>query len=391
MDSTLARILWNFNIISFGSIFVGASIALGCSYLCKNTKINEHPEIEVTMLMLFAYGSYSLAESLQLSGIMSLFFCGIVLSRFNTSNLSPKTQVTSKSIFKALAMLCDFFVYLYMGMGFWTGQVGNFNFTFILLVMSYCLAARMVSVFPLSWLANMGRRVPLSHNMQVVIWFAGLRGAIAFALSQNMPEENRKLFVSTTLSIVIITTVIGGGLTEPLLSRTGLKGGSNNNDSHGHGNDNDNTAGVIDSSNDRSSSTSAFSSSLHPRLHAFIKNENRISKSFRRFMTKIDVEYMRPTFGGPTGHDHVIDNIRNPLSPSTESDYNGDFNSRSFEASNDYGNDYSYDYDVSGMGIELEGKSFELGNGKEIEIGEYHQFKNLEDEKEIDVHDGSND
>ena len=108
-------------------------------------------------------------------------------------------------------------------------------------------------------------------------------------------------------------------------------------------------------------------------------------------MTKIDVEYMRPTFGGPTGHDHVIDNIRNPLSPSTESDYNRDFNSRSFEASNDYGNDYSYDYDVSGMGIELEGKSFELGNGKEIEIGEYHQFKNLEDEKEIDVHDGSND
>ena len=171
--------------------------------------------------MLFAYGSYSLAESLQLSGIMSLFFCGIALSRFNTSNLSRKTQVTSKSIFKALALLCDFFVYLYMGLGFFSGQVGNFNFVFVFLAMSYCLTARLVCVFPLSFLANMGRRKPLSHNMQIVIWFAGLRGAIAFALSQNMPETHRKIFVSTTLSIVIITTVVGGGLTEPLLSRTG--------------------------------------------------------------------------------------------------------------------------------------------------------------------------
>ena len=256
--------------------------------------------------MLFAYGSYSLAEALQLSGIMSLFFCGIVLSRFNTSNLSPKTQVTSKSIFKALALLCDFFVYLYMGMGFWTGQFGKFNFTFILLAMIICLVARMVSVFPLSWFANIGRRVPLSRNMQIVIWFAGLRGAIAFALSQNMPEVNRKLFVSTTLSIVIITTIIGGGLTEPLLARTGLKGAS--------------SGGEIAQSNGEISDADSVTSSLHPRLHALIKNENSISKNFRNFLTRIDAEYMRPTFGGPVGHDHIIDSARNPLSPLPESD-----------------------------------------------------------------------
>lgn len=182
-DTTLARVLWNFNIISFGSIVIGVSIALGCSYLCKHTNICDYPELEVTMLMLFAYGSYSLAESVELSGIMSLFFCGIALSRFNTSNMSEKTQITSKSMFKALAHLCDFFVYLYMGMGFFSGQFGKFNFTFILLVMSYCLAARFVTVFPLSWMANLGRRVPLSKNMQVVIWFAGLRGTLSFYLS----------------------------------------------------------------------------------------------------------------------------------------------------------------------------------------------------------------
>ena len=307
------------------------------------------------MLMLFAYGSYSLAESLQLSGIMSLFFCGIVLSRFNTSNLSPKTQVTSKSIFKALALLCDFFVYLYMGMGFWTGQFGKFNFTFILLAMSYCLAARMISTFPLSWLANVGRRVPLSHNMQVVIWFAGLRGAIAFALSQNMPEVNRKLFVSTTLSIVIITTVVGGGLTEPLLSRTGLKGGS----SSSCNDDDDTRTGAMIETPPTSS------------LHALIKNENRISKSFRKFLTRIDMEYMRPTFGGPNGHDHVINTMRNPLSPLSPQDNNGNINS-------DY-HDYENDNDNVELRIGLTRGRLELKEDRQtIEDGEcHHEFGDI--------------
>ena len=59
--------------------------------------------------------------------------------------------------------------------------------------------------------------------MQIMIWFAGLRGAIAFALSNNMPEEHRDLYISTTLSIVIFTTVIIGGLTEPMTNYTGMR------------------------------------------------------------------------------------------------------------------------------------------------------------------------
>ena len=46
----------------------------------------------------------------------------------------------------------------------------------------------------------------------MVIWFAGLRGAIAFALSQNMPGPHKDVYETTTLIIVIFTTVVCGGL-----------------------------------------------------------------------------------------------------------------------------------------------------------------------------------
>ena len=86
------------------------------------------------------------------------------------------------------------------------------------------------------------------------MWFAGLRGAISFALvstlsyvyfysgyillilchihvckctytSQSMQIQgvHKDVFVSATLSTVLFTTVVFGGLTEPMLGWLGLK------------------------------------------------------------------------------------------------------------------------------------------------------------------------
>jgi hypothetical protein len=38
-----------------------------------------------------------------------------------------------------------------------------------------------------------------------------------------MPLEHRQLYVSTTLLLVIFTTIICGGLTEPMLSKMGMR------------------------------------------------------------------------------------------------------------------------------------------------------------------------
>lgn len=55
------------------------------------------------------------------------------------------------------------------------------------------------------------------------MWFAGLRGAIAFALSTGMPGASKDVYASTTLMVVIFTTIGCGGLTEPLLHRMDVK------------------------------------------------------------------------------------------------------------------------------------------------------------------------
>merc|ERR1711963_216781 len=59
----------------------------------------------------------------------------------------------------------------------------------------------------------------ISKRMMVIMWFSGLRGAIAYALSLHLEfkEETRKVLVTTTLVVVLFTTIILGGGTMPLM------------------------------------------------------------------------------------------------------------------------------------------------------------------------------
>ena len=51
------------------------------------------------------------------------------------------------------------------------------------------------------------------------MWFSGLRGAIAYALSLHLEfeKETRRVLVTTTLIIVLFTIFVLGGSTMPLL------------------------------------------------------------------------------------------------------------------------------------------------------------------------------
>ena len=68
-------------------------------------------------------------------------------------------------------------------------------------------------------LCNKFRSHQITKKMMVIMWFSGLRGAIAYALSLHLEfdEETRKVLVTTTLIVVLFTTIVLGGGTLPLM------------------------------------------------------------------------------------------------------------------------------------------------------------------------------
>jgi len=168
-------------------------------------------------MLLSAYLTFSLSQFLGLSGIVSLFLFGVVLAQYNWYNLSESSKIASKVTFGTMSKLAESCVFIYLGVVA-ALAFGRFHWHFGLVLYSLLViaVARAAHIFPFSILLNMGRVRKIHRNMSLMLWVSGLRGAIAFALSLRIPcpdvhgsQEcrNSDLFVTTTISIVVFTTM----------------------------------------------------------------------------------------------------------------------------------------------------------------------------------------
>jgi len=69
------------------SILIGVLVGITSSLLFKKFD-NINPIKEASMILLSGYLSYLVSEMLHLSGIISLFFCGVLLAIYAYPNLS---------------------------------------------------------------------------------------------------------------------------------------------------------------------------------------------------------------------------------------------------------------------------------------------------------------
>jgi len=213
------------------SFLIGCAVALICASIFRSMDLSGESPLEFSLFILFAYASYASAEIMSMSGIVSVFFCGILMGHYAWYNVSQICQVSLFNVVQALAEASEAFVYAYLGI---TAGV-SFNFSasgyewspeLIILSLALCLLGRALNIFPLALIANCGRKRKIPFRMQIMMWFSGLRGAIAFALAITIPSTTagQPFIVTTTLFIVFFTTLLCGGTTERALTILKIKG-----------------------------------------------------------------------------------------------------------------------------------------------------------------------
>lgn len=218
--------LQRFAYVTLFSTLAGLSIGLIQSYIYKHYNLSNHQKIEVGMLFLLFYCNFSAAKVLSLSGIIALFIYGVVVSHYSSFNLSEESKITSEQIFSTAAYLAEQLLFLCMGLYAGSGLFSHhWNMRFSLCALLFCLVSRAVGIAFLTRITNCFRSKAqqITRPMQVVIWWAGLRGVCAFGLALNMPGPNSDTYAAVTLVICIFTTVVGGGLTEGMLNIMKMK------------------------------------------------------------------------------------------------------------------------------------------------------------------------
>lgn len=217
--------------ISIISTLLGLVISLVCAVGLKSFNFYGNDHYEFIIVIFFAYTSYCVAQTLELSGIMSLFFCGIGMAHYAYYDMSSKAANTTGISLKGLAMVCETFLFIYLGItvAVFLRSDLNLHWSVPMIIFSVLLCAigRFVQIMGLGWCLNRRGKRKIPIRMLIVMVFAGLRGAIAFALSINVMTENSKFIVSTTMTIVIATTLGNGLLTLPFLTKMGMVRGPN--------------------------------------------------------------------------------------------------------------------------------------------------------------------
>ena len=109
---------------------------------------------------------------------------------------------------RTLAFACESCVFAYLGMAIFSFP-HQFDVALIIWSILFILLGRALNIFPLAYVCNRFRSHQITRKMMVIMWFSGLRGAIAYALSLHLEfkEETRKVLVTTTLVVVLFTTI----------------------------------------------------------------------------------------------------------------------------------------------------------------------------------------
>lgn len=226
-------------LLSFSvSMALGVAFGLATSLLLKHSSLNLYPHIESCLVALAAYTCYFFSNGMSMSGIVSLLFCGITLKHYAYHTMSRRTQRTTKYIFATLAQLSENFIFIYLGLALFTSAPTTEKVTnyvkpiFITITTIAVVFTRYAAVFPLSEAINFfhkhargQRHEELPHSYQMMLFWAGLRGAVGVALAAGFQGNNANTLRTTVLVVVVLTVLVFGGTTARMLEVLGIRTG----------------------------------------------------------------------------------------------------------------------------------------------------------------------
>jgi CPA1 family monovalent cation:H+ antiporter len=205
-----------------GGVLVGLAFAAAAIVIAGRTA--DHL-VESALTLVVAYGSFLMAELLHASPVLAAVTAGLVMGNFGIlaqgehSLISERGREFTLALWDFFAFIANSLVFLLIGLavaGIVLTKLGDIP---LLIIICLVLIGRAVTVYPLCLVFMRSRwRIPL--NLQHVLWWGGLRGALglALALSLDPALQMRDQILVATFGVVVFSVVVQG-LTMPVLLR----------------------------------------------------------------------------------------------------------------------------------------------------------------------------
>jgi CPA1 family monovalent cation:H+ antiporter len=202
-----------------GGILCGVVVSAAALMLAGQT---EDHLVEITFTTVAAYGSFLLAEHFGFSGVLATIAAGLMMgnSRF-FGRLSEKGEEAIHAFWEYVTFLANSMIFLLIGMH---EVQQNFSSVWlaVLIAIPVVLVGRATAIYPCCLLFAKSRlRISLAH--QHILFWGGMRGAVALALALGLPAElpNRETIITVSFAVVAFSLFVQGLSMPAVLRRMG--------------------------------------------------------------------------------------------------------------------------------------------------------------------------
>ena len=203
-----------------GGVLMGASVAYLLMLLAGRT-----PDylVEITFTTLAAYGSFFAAEHYHCSGVLAALTAGLVVGNFRSSgSISDAGRQALGPFWEYLAFVANSLIFLLIGA---QEAQQNFQGLWVPVVLAIVLVTlgRAIAIYPLCAIFAQSRLRVDSRHQNVLFW-GGLRGALALALALSLPDDlpHQNEIIAITFAVVAFSVFVQGLTMTPLMRRLEL-------------------------------------------------------------------------------------------------------------------------------------------------------------------------
>jgi CPA1 family monovalent cation:H+ antiporter len=199
----------------FGGIGIGAAITGIVLMIAGRT---EDRLVEITLTTIAAYGSFLTAEHFEGSGILASLTAGLMVGNLGWMGaISDSGRPHVISFWEYAAFLANSFVFMLIGIHEASMPLSVVGWITAAAAVALVLVGRLITVYPIA-AAFQPTSLKTPIDYQHILFWGGLRGALALALALTIPNSvPEKVAIIVTAFVVVAFSIFVQGLTMPWL------------------------------------------------------------------------------------------------------------------------------------------------------------------------------
>jgi CPA1 family monovalent cation:H+ antiporter len=226
---------WRFAFDAAGGVLIGLVVGYAIRQLRK--RLDDSPT-EIAIALFSGYFAYLPAEALGVSAVLAAVTVGVYVGWYTPELTTVRTRLQGDAVWEIVVFLLNALLFGLVGLQLrpivdsLSGRSTGSLLYDAAVVGAAVIVTRLIWIFPVTYLPRaLSRRIRERDpyppwQYPVVVGWAGLRGAVSLAAAlalplttaSGAPFPDRDLVIFLTFSVILVT-LVGQGLTLPLLIR----------------------------------------------------------------------------------------------------------------------------------------------------------------------------